>query len=272
MATKLDNQFTPGGRLIMGSLTEKQTKDFDGKLIPEEKQRYFFGVAVPKDAPGIKEIINALWQMAATDYAQVPLVMAQINLGLDAKDFAWKVSDGDAQTYDKKTGQLRTIPDYMKGCYVFKFATNFEVSACDVNGNDINRADIKNGDYVDVMFNATTNGKMDDMAGIYLNPNAIRRLGYGDPISTGMSASQAFANRAASVPAGATAMPTAGGATPPPAAAAGNGAQGQMPSASAGGMPGAGTSGAAPSTPTASPHTDILNGPGGGGGGGMPGM
>ena len=54
MATKLDGLFTPGGRLVMGSLTEKDDKDYDGKAIPDEKQRYFFGVAVPKDAPGAR--------------------------------------------------------------------------------------------------------------------------------------------------------------------------------------------------------------------------
>lgn len=269
MTTKLDGQFTPGGRLVMGSLTEKDDKDFDGKVIPEDSRRYFFGVAVPKDAPGVMELINALWQMAATDYAQVPLVMNQINQGLAAKDFAWKVQDGDVVTYDKKTGQPRPTPDYLKNCLIFKFSTQFEIDACDLNGNQINRADIKRGDYVDIMFNAVVNGKMDDTAGIYLNPVAIRRLGYGDPIASGVSASQAFAGRQAT-PMG-TSMPTAAGATPPPQSGMpGNGQPAQVPTqpAPAVGMPGMGGA----SRPTASPsepHTAILQGPSGGG---MPGM
>lgn len=269
MATKLDGQFTPGGRLVMGSLTERDEKDYDGNLIPEDKRRYFFGVAVPKDTPGVSELINSIWQVAATDYAQVPLVMNQINQGLAAKDFAWKIQDGDVQTYDKKTGQPRDIPDYLKGCYIFKFSTQFEVDACDLNGNQINRADIKRGDYVDVMFNCMVNGKMDDTAGVYMNPVAIRRLGYGDPIATGISASQAFAGRAAQ--AMGTQMPTAAGATPPATGGGGmpgNPAPAQTPPASAGG----GMPGAAPAAPTSShsnvqPHTGILNGPAG-----MPGM
>ena len=68
MATKLDGLFTPGGRLVMGSLTEKDDKDYDGKAIPDEKQRYFFGVAVPKDAPGVMELINGILVMAATEW------------------------------------------------------------------------------------------------------------------------------------------------------------------------------------------------------------
>lgn len=272
MATKLDGLFTPGGRLVMGSLTEKGDKDYEDKPIPEDKQRYFFGVAVPKDAPGVSELINSLWFMAATDYAQVPLVMNQINLGLAAKDFAWKIQDGDAPIYDKKTGQLKTTPEYLLGCYIFKFSTQFEFDACDNNGVQIARSDIKNGDYVDVMFNSSVNGKIDDNAGIYLNPLAIRRLGFGKAIATGVSAAQAFAGRAAVAPAGATTMPTASGAMPG-ASMPGNGvAQGQPQMGVAAGMPGAGMPGAGQIGQTASPtnpHTAILNGPVGGG---MPGM
>lgn len=274
MATKLDGLFTPGGRLVMGSLTEKDDKDYDGKAIPDEKQRYFFGVAVPKDAPGVMDLINSIWVMAATDYASVPLVMNQINQGLAAKDFAWKIQDGDIPTYDKKTGQLKTTPDYILGCYIFKFSTQFEFDACDANGVQIARGDIKNGDYVDVMFNSSVNGKMDDTAGIYLNPLAIRRLGFGKAIVSGVSASQAFAGRVAVAPAGATTMPTASGAMPG-ASMPGNGAaQGQPQMGVAAGMPGAGMPGAGQTGQTVSPtnvqpHTGILNGPVGGG---MPGM
>lgn len=273
MATKLDGQQTPGGRLVQGSLTEKGDKDHEGKLIPVEDRRYFFGVAVPKNAPGVSELINALWVMAATDYANVPLVMGQLNQGLAARDFSWKVQDGDVVTYDKKTGQPRAIPDHLKGCFIFKFSTNFEVSCCDFNGNDINRADIKRGDYVDVIFNAVVNGKMDDTAGIYLNPVAVRRLGFGEAIASGISASQAFAGKAAVMPVGATQMPTAAGATPPAGMPMGNGtgAPAGMPMGNAAaqpqGMPSATTQTVSPSNTV--PHTGILTGPQGGG---MPGM
>lgn len=276
MATKLDNLQTPGGRLVMGSLTKKGEKDINDVIIPPEKRMYFFGLAVPKTTPGLMEQINALWTMAATDYAQVPLVMNQINMGLAAPDFSWKIQDGDVVTYDDK-GQPRAIPDYLKGCFIFKFSTMFEIGACDFNGVDINRADIKIGDYADVVFNSSVNGKMDKTAGIYLNPVAIRRLGYGEAIGGGAPASAVFSGRAAVMPVGATQMPTAAGATPmagmPGAGNVGAPVQPQMGHA---GMPGSMPGSVQPAMgQTASlgnvqPHTAILQGPVAGGG--MPGM
>ncbi len=208
MVTKLENLITPGGRLIMGSLTTKGAKDHENKPIPPEKQRYFFGLAVPKTTPGVMELINQLWVMAATDYAQVPLVMAQINQGLAAKDFSFKIDDGDAPSYDKRTGQLKAPNENAKGCFIFKFSTNFEVNCCDALGVDISRNDVKIGDYAAVVFSSMINGKNDDTAGIYLNPNAVCRLGFGDAISGGAPASQMFAGRIPTPPPGATQMPT----------------------------------------------------------------
>lgn len=251
MPTKLDNLIIPGGRFIQGSLTEKGEKDHAGVVIPPEKRTYFIGVAVPKSAPGLSELINKLWQMAATDYAQVPLVMLQINQGLAAKDFAWKIEDGDAPRYDKKTGQPKETPEYMKGCYIFKFSTQFELGCCDLEGRDIDRATIKRGDYIDVVFSSLVNGKVDDTAGIYLNPNAVRRLGFGEAISGGAPASAQFANKTpAYMPPGATQMPTAGAAVMPgtgmpPAGMPGTG----MPV----GMPPAGIPAAPPVAPLAPP-------------------
>lgn len=212
--TKLENLLIPGGRFISGSLTEKGDKDQKGLPIPADKQRYWFSVAVPKSAPGASELIGQLWQMAATDYAQLPLVMQQINLGLAATSFAWKIDDGDVPTVDTKTGQYRPLSEHRAGCFIFGFGTMFEVGACDEKGVDIDRAGIKRGDYVDVMFNSTINGNVDHTAGIYLNPVAIRRLGFGEPISGQIKASSAFAGKAAVTPPGASVMPQAGAPMP----------------------------------------------------------
>ncbi len=272
--TKLDGLFTPGGRLVMGSLTERQDKDQQGAPIPAEDQAYFFAVAVPKSSPEVGPLVNQLWQMAATDYANMPLVMAQINMGLAAPQFSWKIEDGDAPQVDPKTGLARSTPEYIKGCIIFKFRTKFEIGACDVTGKDIARTAIKRGDYIDVMFNSQINGKVDHTAGIYLNPVAIRLLGYGEAIQSGVQASQAFAGRGA-VAMGSQ-MPTAAGAAMPGAQMPG--AQmpgavgmptgnapvqpGMVPAGAPMGMPGA-TSTASPSNPG---YPGILAG------GGMPGM
>ena len=218
--TKLENLWSGAGRLVQGSLTEKDAKDHLGQPIPPEKQRYFFGVAIPKSDPNFATLWGQIYTMAATDYANVPLVMAQIQQGLQARDFAWKIQDGDAPTYDQRTGQLRPVHDYMAGHWILKFSTQFEVNCCDANNIDISRADIKKGDYIDVIFSSSVNEKNDATAGIYLNPVAVRRLGFGPAIGGGAPASSVFGNGpGAQLPPGASAIPTAGGPPPMPAGA-----------------------------------------------------
>ena len=218
--TKLENLWSGAGRLVQGSLTEKDSRDHLGQPIPPEKQRYFFGVAIPKSDPNFANLWGQIYTMAATDYANVPLVMAQIQQGLQARDFAWKIQDGDAPTYDQRTGQLRPVPEYMAGCWILKFSTQFEVNCCDANNIDISRADIKKGDYVDVIFSSSVNEKNDATAGIYLNPVAVRRLGFGAAIGGGAPASSVFGSApGAQLPPGASAIPTAGGPPPMPAGA-----------------------------------------------------
>ena len=218
--TKLENLWSGPGRLVQGSLTEKDEKDHLGQPIPPEKQRYFFGVAIPKSDPNFANLWAQLYGMAATDYANVPLVMAQIQQGLQARDFAWKIQDGDVPTYDQRTGQLRPIPEHMAGHWILKFSTQFEVNCCDANNVDISRADIKRGDYIDVIFSSSVNEKNDATAGIYLNPIAVRRLGFGQAIGGGAPASGVFGKGpAAQLPPGASAIPTAGSPPPMPAGA-----------------------------------------------------
>jgi hypothetical protein len=234
---KLDNQWSAPGRLIMGSLTEKNDKDHEGNPIPPEKQGYFFGVAIPKTEPHFTQTLwPAVFNLAATDYAQVPLVMQQIQQGLGAEKFSWKIEDGDAVRYDRRTGQVRPNPEYMKGHFILKFSTMFEVACCDANQVDISPRDIKRGDFVDVIFNVAANGKNDHTAGLYFNPVAVRRLGFGDPIGGGAPASSVFGNagHAPQLPPGASAIPTASGPAALPAGVSMPGAP--MPGAP---MPGA---------------------------------
>lgn len=236
----LTNLFTPGGRFVSGDLDRKQDKDYENKPIPPEEQQYYFAVAVPKNQPGADELLGQLRGLAMQAYGQAPQLLAQVNMGLAATGFSWKIEDGDVAKIDQSTGQPKKIPEYIAGCYIFKFRTKYEFGACDVNGTHINRADIKRGDYVDVMFTAAPNGRYDGNAGIILYPNAIRRLGYGEAISGTVDASTAFSGHAANVPPGATAAPTAGGATPPTQGQMGAPATGGMPPAQGGGMPAAG--------------------------------
>jgi hypothetical protein len=54
------------------------------------------------------------------------------------------------------------------------------------------------------------NGATGAQAGIYLNPNIVRLLGFGERIMSGPTPDQAFADRPAALPAGASATPVAG--------------------------------------------------------------
>lgn len=212
MATKLDGLYSGPGRLVMGSLTTKGDKDHTGQPIPVADQRYFFGVAVRKDDPHFGALWQKLYTMAATDYGHAPMVMQQIQMGLNARDFSWKIDDGDVPKVDTKTGQLRPIPEYAKGCFILKFSSSFETNCCDEQNRDITRESIKRGDYVDVVFSSQINGKMDTQAGIYFNPTAVRRIAFGEAIATGVSAQQAFGGMPPAVaPPGSSPVPVASG-------------------------------------------------------------
>lgn len=304
MSNKIEGLYCGAGRLISGSLTEKQTKDHQGKPLPEDKQSFYFAVAVPKTDPNVGNILQQLHAMASTHYGQAAMVMQQINMGLAATAFAWKITDGDSPKQNRKTGAMEERGEHYKGCYVFKFSTMYPINCCDTNGNEINPADVKRGYYVDVFFSSSPNGALDHTAGIYLNPNALILVAYAEEIKGGISAQEAFAGRQYQVPAGASATPTSAGATPPTGAGMAPGGGMPQPQQQMGngmpantGMPGSdpnagggmpmqnnapqqGGMTASHSDPNVQPHNQILHGPGGGGGmpqqqmgggGGMPG-
>ena len=78
------------------------------------------------------------------------------------------------------------------------------------NPDGIIPLDLIDGFYVDDNYN----GNIDGTAGIYLNVQAIRRLGFGDSIGQEVKASSAFAGVAAVLPPGASVMPQAGSPMP----------------------------------------------------------
>lgn len=232
----LTNLYTGRGRFIQGDLDKKQDKDYENKPIAPEDQEYFFAVAVPKTDPNVGGVLGQLHGLASTAYQGHAGIFAQVNQGLAATGFSWKVEDGDVPTHDPQTGQPKPIPEYKQGCYIFKFKTRYEFGACDAQYNNIDRAAIKRGDYVDVMFTASPNGRFDGNAGIILYPNAIAFLDAGEAIAGAVNAADAFRGRqmnssgqahpsAAATYQGGNVQGNAGGGMPP---AGGMGAQGQQ--------------------------------------------
>lgn len=204
---KLSGLGTPGGRFISGSLTEKNAKDYDGNNIPSDQQAYYMAVAVDKGRPGLSELLGAIKNHAETSYAQVPLVLNNIKLGVGSQGFSWKIEDGDVPRKDEKTGEDKPIPDYCQNKVIFKFTSLYDIGCCDINGNNIDPSEIKKGDYVDVMFTIQANGRVDGNAGLKSYANAVRFLGHGEAIGGSKPANEQFANKAVDIPEGAQQSP-----------------------------------------------------------------
>ena len=95
---------SPVGRLISGDPWTKQTTDANKREIPPEKQSFWFAVAIEKDAPGMNEMLGLMFKAAQAGYGQAPQIMAQVNMGLAATAFSWKIADGDEMRANATTG------------------------------------------------------------------------------------------------------------------------------------------------------------------------
>ena len=263
MAERLDF-ILPPGRMVQGNLVDKNERDYNKNLIPEADRTHYFGVAVPKGTANgqgisVEQILTDLYNMALGGYQNVPQVQQIIQMGLTGP-FKWKIVDGDAQNGENQN-------DLIRGCYLFKFTSKYEIKACDQQMKDMDPSLIKRGFYVDVRFSSDVNGLKDANAGIYLNPQFVRFNTYGEELRGGMDASTAFGDAGFVQAQGGSTTPLAGtsmnSASTQQGMPQGNAMQGQQ------GMPQNGVQ----------PHTGILDGPQQGNaaqgqtaqGGGMPG-
>jgi len=202
------------GRIVwtVGSLFEGRIKTIFGTQQPrlnqqgETMKEYGFGLAVPKSVlnqvgagqPG--EIWSAIHEEAFTLYPSRQIPPA----------FAMKYKDGDTGIDDKGIS-LSQRKGYA-GHLVFALTTSLPMKFFRwENGAYVQISDgIKCGDYVRVQVSvkahaASGQGK----PGLYLNPNAVLFLGYGEEIVNAPSAENIFGNQAPPVPAGASATPLA---------------------------------------------------------------
>jgi hypothetical protein len=180
---------------------------YQGKL--KDKPNWFFAVAVPKTSAEVDQIMAGLFQLAVTGYQANTAVVQRIHAGING-GFHWKIEDGDAPQDQSRVGR-----EGYAGCWIFKFSTTLGVPPCiDATNTSIDPAMIKCGHYVDVAVSADINDQQDNTAGLYLNPEAVRLLGYGHEISSGPSAQQQFEGRPAVLPAGASPVPLAPAGAP----------------------------------------------------------
>ena len=219
---------SPVGRLISGDPWVKQTTDANNRPIPDDKQSFWFAVAIEKNAPGMNEMLGTMFKAAQAGYSQVPHIMAQINMGLTAPAFSWKIADGDEMRANPTTGAQEQRWKHGKGCWVVKFSTTLPIASAKYQGGVPTYCDpseIKRGYYVTVPFSTSANGNQDHTAGVYLNPQTVCLVGFGAEIVGGPSLEQQLgAGPGAYMPAGMTQTPQlpsgAPQAAPAPAQAA----------------------------------------------------
>ncbi len=264
---------SPVGRLISGDPWVKQTTDANNREIPPEKQSYWFAVAIEKNAPGMNEMLGLMFKAAQAGYGQAPHIMAQINMGLAATAFSWKIADGDEMRANPTTGAQEPRWKHGKGCWIAKFSTTLQIASAKYNGAVpayCDPSEIKRGYYVTVPFSTSANGNMDHTAGVYLNPQTVCLVGFGPEIVGGPSLEQQLgAGPGAYMPAGMTQTPQlpsgAAQAAPAPApsgmpapAPAPSGMPGPQPQTS--GMPTPAASGMPTATGSGGirPHTAVI--------------
>ncbi len=123
--------------------------------------------------------------------------------------FAWKYKDGDGvdhngQPFNQREGHAEHLIFALVTSIPIKFF-RFE------NGQNVMiNEGIKCGDYVQAAVTVKAHGaEGQGKAGLYLNPNAIRFLGYGTEIINAPSGDQIFGSAMPAMPPGASATPLA---------------------------------------------------------------
>lgn len=245
---------TPVGRHVMGDAFNGNDKDHQGRprftQSGQPKTTWFVGLAIPKNDPGWADFWGQIVATAQRDY---PAGQWQ------APGFAWKVVDGDGKN---QNGQ--PYPEHCHGHYVVRLSSGFAPTVWNAQNQQItDPSQCKRGDYVRAYIAVRGNDDQ-QKPGVYLSHSMVQVVGYGEAITSGPSAAQAFGAPAA-LPPGASQTPVAPaqGMPAPAGALAPQAAPTQAP-VPAPGVPGAP---AAPqAAPTAypgnvQPHPAILNGP-----------
>lgn len=233
---------SPVMRLVQGSTVLREKKDENNKPVLDKEtgqpvQECFIAVAIAKDDPQLQAFYALYQQTAMAAFPQ----LFDANGNCLHPRFAWKVQDGDG--VDKNGKPVSGKPGFA-GHYIFKMATRFQ-PACyhygkyDPSQRIPNPADvIKPGYFVRVSGKIEGNGVGANagqaVPGLYVSPNMIELIAYGQEIVSGPDAAAVFgaAPVVGNLPAGASTTPP----LPTNAAAANGLAAPQV----GGGLPGVG--------------------------------
>lgn len=227
---------SPVGRFVQGSLTLENKIDpqtgkpklgEDGQPIKEN----FIALAVRKDDPGLPAFMQLCIAQAQADFPHLFQ-----NGQMVRPDFAWKMVDGDGIGSDGKP--LSDKPGFA-GCIVFKMGTRylpkcFHAGKYDPTQMIQNPSEvIKRGFYIRVAGTVRGNGvtpqDKTQKPGLFISPNLVELIAYGQEIVGGPDANKVFggAGPVTALPAGASTTPLAP-----------TGAVGNAPPMPTGGVPG----------------------------------
>lgn len=198
------------GRFVSGSLTEKRSKDHEGKPIEPEDQRYEYAVAYPK-GEFWAWLTGQFWtETLAKALAGAPhaLQLAQAWFGNGFNGFSMKMDDGD------KPNRRGGINENTKSCFVVYFSA-MNPPQCVIGASaqaltQIDAAEVKRGYYVMASGTIKFNEKSGAQIGIYVNGSHLWLLERGPEILGGVDAATAFAGLA--LPPGVTPIDMSGGA------------------------------------------------------------
>lgn len=247
----------PVGRFVMGSLTDPQTTDAEGKPLVtktgpnagQPRSNFFFAVAIPKNGSA------AWWD---TEWGKKILAVGQAAFPQQwqSPKFAWKIEDGDSQV-PNSNGHKPCEREGFPGNWVVRMGSGFAPKTLTAKGDAaVDPASIKLGHYIEVLGTVDGNGSA-QQPGVYINHSMVAHSGFGPEIYVGPDPSQVGFGQAA-LPAGASSTPVSSLATP-----------GTPPSPGVPATPATPTP-PAPSTPVVTqphtpvvtqPHTAILAGP-----------
>lgn len=201
----IENLQTPPGRIVWGhpgKPTIKKDQNTKQPILKDGQpvQQWAFGVAFPKHEFD-QHIRPYLEQEARTAYPH----------GTPPK-FSWKYKDGDGIDSNGKPYSLR---EGHAGCYIMTIATTtfappiykFENGAY----RQVTPEEIETGYFVALNLNIKVNVPTNSThtPGLYVNPNAIEFVAYGEKIMNSVSPEEMFGGRQYQLPAGASATPLA---------------------------------------------------------------
>ena len=210
MANEIIKQTFPVGRMIMGSVSQPQTKDADGKPLVVKSgpdmgkptQKFFLAVAYPK-TPGVTHWSQEAWG------AEIWKLGHQSAPGIaQSPTFSWKIDDGDSQIPNKKGKRMSDNPN-ARGHWVVFFSQPSAIACYNYRasqGTPIDPKGINAGDFVQVAALIRYNNSTQN-PGVYMNPQMVDLVGYGERIVQGADPTTAGFGTAA-LPAGASTMPT----------------------------------------------------------------